>query len=271
MSNPVLRWLAKHEGLAWLGLLLGVAQIVVSPKLGLDSFAGVVVLAVGCLLVGAIGGSRIVLARRRDVVTAIEFEHRYLMTGPRGDTCVCETTLLFKSKERVLESFVHSKRRYSAPVDRKKTQYRNLGPDGRKNKRPPPFIELGNGNVIEIPDASGEVTLVIRPPAPVKKGDVVEIVVRDDVENCFSADTEHIEKEVLFPIALLKLAIRARNSEAFKNCFATKSELGLPAELHVLQPVTEGNEVRLEWEVEHAKPGESYRVSWEWLRNKAVA
>lgn len=263
-SHPVLRFIARHDGLSWAGLALGVAQVGAVPVFGIKSVAGIVLLVLGSLFVGAFIGARIALGARTSNVRALELINRYTMSGIRGASCKCTSNLLLKVRAASVDSFVHSKRHASGTIEQITVKYRNLGPDGTKNEAPPPFIVLTRGQVIELPDASGETTLLLRPPAPAKKHDVMEVFTEERAENCFPQDDEHVEKEVLYPTDSLCFVVDLPEETPVENCIALRLAFGMPAEWESVQPVAIDGVIRLQWKAPDAQPGESYRLSWRW-------
>lgn len=264
--NSFMRWLGKHEGLAWAGLLLGIAQLFASPQFGLTSVPGITLLVMGGIMVGGIGGSMIAVQRRKHNVDCSEYVQTYEFSGKRGSICQLTTEALLQAKTRI-ESFVHSKNRTSGRLEHLSTTFRNLGPDGRGNPNPPSFFVLGHANLFETADPAGDgATLMIVPPAPLRKGDFVEVVRRVRGVDCFAGADEFVEKVALFPIKKLGFKLVFHDGLRVTNCSGTKYESGVPVEegFHPLTPTADSGTTHINWEIDHVRPSESYRVSWRW-------
>lgn len=264
--NPFLRWLGQHEGLGWAGLIVGVAGILAVPGVGLESMAGAALLGTGSIFIGGVLGSWIVVRRRRHAVECLESVQAYEMHDARGKSCRNVTTDTFRARND-LTSFVHSRTIASGQMHHVASLLRTLGHDLKKGQMTVRPFQLSAHHLHEVKELNSGVTVMVVPPAPVRKGEHLEIVRTFDCANCFASDDEYIEKEVLYPIKDLKFHVVFQNGLKVTNCAGTKYQGGVPVEegFTTVEPTAHGNDIHLNWNVGAAEPGESYRISWRWL------
>jgi len=268
--KALLQWTKRHEGLSWAGLILGIGGILGSPRFGLETAPGLALIGMGGLLVGAIGGAKLAIRRRKRNVVCHECEQVYEFRGRRGQDCRITITMLLEAKAPI-ESFVHSKVRATGNRDRHSVRFRNLGPRGRDNPNPPAYYELGRGQLFETGDPSGEYTLVVFLPAQIEKGDRFEVLQVVRAKDCFEQEDEFVGKTVIFEIKKLRFSLRFLEGLGVGNCAATSFETEVPVGHWPLTPTTSEGITELHWEVPDALPGEFHRVAWRWDDEGATA
>jgi hypothetical protein len=262
--DSFLRWLGRHEGIGWAALLLGTAEAMAA--FGIESAPRIALLVMGGVLIGGMGASMIVLQHRKHRVECLECTQSYHLHGKRGHNCQFTVAMLIRAKAP-LESFVHSKVIAPGNIEHDSTTFCNLGPEGRRNPKPPSAFVLGREHMFATTHSGDGTTLRIVPPAPLKKGDQVEVVRKLHGTGCFSSEDEFVEKLVLFPTRKLRFELTFANGLRVANCWAARYDAGIPMEegFETLTPVATPSGTTLSWEVSHVQPNQAYRVGWRWV------
>lgn len=259
----VIRWIGRHEGVGWAGLLLGLIQLLASPQVGWTSLPGAVLLIVGGALAGLAGGGLLAARRAKHIVECRECTQACDFTGPRGKVTKVTSQLLFRARENA-ESFVYCKEQAAGHIQRIGVTFRNLGGD-RDAAKKPEFFTLTHEHLFETAVGSEGSTLSIHPPVPLRKREYFEVVEEETITDSFGNDDEFIEKRALYPIKKLQFRLVFCDGLQITNSLGRWYEGHVPVGSEALQPVAEGGKMVVNWLVQDVRAGESYRVSWRWL------
>lgn len=177
-----------------------------SGQYGWKSLPGIVFAVIGGLLAGGLITVLAIGKRRKYGVEGIECHTKFEFSGDRGASTTNTETLLLKARTG-LPSFKYCLSNPDGDLASRTIKYRNLGKGGsRDDPVAPGFFTLGNQHIFEYMDSALGNLITIHPPAPIQKGEIIEIISIETATDCFGLDNEYVGKTIIFPIKKLRLS-----------------------------------------------------------------
>jgi len=258
------RWVRRNEALGWAGVIVGLIPLIASAQF-VGTAVGYSLLGGGGLVVGGTTTAILMARGRKYAFQCYECVQEYTMSGTRGERAHFHENVLLKALYP-LSSFPFAFSRADGDLKNQTIRYRNLGKRGRAAAQEIAFHTLGREQLSSVRYKPSGTILHIHPPAPLRKGDVVEIQRDLDATGTFNDDEEFVEKIVMYPTKQLQFKLSFREGAVLRESWGTKFEGDLPVEAGFTPldaKAEEGNTV-VRWPLKGAKPSERYRVFWSW-------
>lgn len=248
------RWLKDNEGLGWAGVVIGSLGLLASPIFGWATPVGIAVLVAGGVLLGVLLWAYVTRPTKYNLV-CLKCETTYLVSGVRGASTSRRENCLFQANAS-MDTFVYAMKRRSGNTLTQTIKYRNL----REGKG---WYILPKERIFPVSAPGGYTSYTIQPPAPIKKGDKIEICDEITIDKTFEADHESVAKTLLYPTKSLQIRLEFENCSV-GNCMGTRFVV-TPFDGEKLELVSEGNKSVLSWNKDNCESQETYRVSWTWM------
>lgn len=256
--NPVLKFIYENEILGWIALVVGIVGLASTTMIGLGS-----VWAFGtvCVVSGLMLGISVLgwLARRPShPMNCLECSITYEIKGVRG----AKTHRMMVTVLRVnadTPAFVYAVKNATGTSQSSVIRYRNCGAKHDKNVQ---WYTLGPSNLLLASTPSGEATVTIQSPAPLRTGDIIEISDELHLNDTFKADDEYVGKTIIYPTKELKFSLEFADS-TIENALGTVLAVS-PVTAKPLGIEQKDGKIFVSWYLEDAKTQHTYRVSWHW-------
>jgi hypothetical protein len=248
------------DGPSWVGAGLGVAGLLASG--GVPIAIGVGLGIAGGILLG-VSLARLFKRGTKSPVRCLSCVKEFELAGEKGADTTTTEIARFVAREQ-MEDFTYLHRSTDGQRTEETFVFRKLGKSITNNSAVP-GQNLALGHDVQIFRASPDIdAVVIKLPAPIKKGDVFEITHKCRVLNAFPKERETVGKRVKYSTDVLKFKV------TFNGCNATNvsgTVLAGDSDREACMPLTpqqEGGGATLEWQVKGAEPPKQYLVTWDW-------
>lgn len=262
LADWLMRLVHDHKGLGWLGLNVTIVGLIVVPFYPAFSTYVQTLLVLGWVVAAVFAITLSAVIRQEHTIRGLECMKVYELKGERGREAVVSETMLLRFKERT-EAFPYSSLIATGDLEDERVEYRVR--NSRRRARST-FTLLGPEHVLRSRSSiSPADDIMIRPPAPIKKRQLVEIKKVQRFYDCFPEVEEGVTKSILFPVKRLKMELRfygcmpTNVSGTIHNGDVTNSFRSLKVE----ELSDDGYVVK--WEEAGAQPGSQYRIRWKWL------